>query len=59
MKSMMKHTKGQVFDQLSKMVMSVGSVAIILVVVFLIMAQGQDQIVTVQGITDETNVKPI
>jgi len=48
--------KGQsVIDGLIKLVVPLVAVGIVLVIGFLIIAEGQDQIVSIDGITDETN----
>jgi len=46
--------KGQVFDQLAKLGIGVATIAIILVVTFLVIAQAKEQTGTVEGI-DTTN----
>lgn len=50
-----KGKKGQIMSQLGDLGIGVATVTIILVVAFLVMANTQDQIVTLDGI-DETNV---
>ena len=52
---MFKSKKGQVLNELSKIAVAIVSFAIIMVVGFLIVAEGQDQIVSIDGILDETN----
>ena len=42
--------KAQIMDQLGKLAVGVATLAVVLVVAFLIMAEGQDQILTIEGI---------
>lgn len=53
MQTLFKGTrKGGVFDSLGAMATGIAVLAIVLVVVFLILAEGQDQIVSIQGINE-------
>ena len=52
---MFNSKKGQALAELGKIAMGIVAFAIIMVVGFLIVAEGQNQIVTIDGILDETN----
>ena len=47
----MKDKKGQVMSQLGSLAVGVATVAIVLVVAFLIMSQGKEQIGDIEGLT--------
>ena len=49
---MKKLSKKGVLDQLSGLIIALGSIAIVLVVTFLIVAEGQDQIVEIEGVNE-------
>ena len=50
----MKNKKGQVFDKMSGLFIGLATIAIVSVVMFIVMAQAQDQLVSLDGI-DESN----
>ncbi len=57
MKSLSKlGKKGQVFDQLGRLGSGVAALAIVLVIAFLILSQGRDQVGDIEGIADVSNV---
>jgi len=56
---MLKRRKGQVFENLKALGVGVAGLAIALVVTFLIIAQGQDQLVDIEGITNESNLSSL